>query len=92
MANRKEKSRGKALNVAWDEEFDEKVSEPNSPSSESGKFIAFTTLSNTSFVLESKSADDLDTNEISDEEQANEDYQKPLQESVKMSKISEKES
>ena len=47
-------------------------------------------LSNTSSVQESKSEDDIDINKISDEEQANEDYQKLFQESVKMSKTSEK--
>ena len=73
-ANRKSKSKGKALNVAWDEESDDEVSEPDLPSSESGKFIAFMTLSNASSVQESKSEDDLDINEISDEKQANEDY------------------
>ena len=47
-------------------------------------------LSNTSSVQESKSEDDLDINEISDEKQADEDYQRLLQESVRMSKTSEK--
>ena len=49
-ANCKEKSKGKALNVAWDEESNEEVSESDSASSESGKFIAFMALSNTSSV------------------------------------------
>ena len=47
-------------------------------------------LSNASSVQQSKSGDDLDINEISDEEQFDEDYKKLLQESVRMSKISEK--
>ena len=47
-------------------------------------------LSNTSSVQEYKSENDLDINEISDEEQADEDYKKLLQESVKMLNISEK--
>lgn len=88
--NRKEKSKSKALNVAWDEESDEEVSEPDSSSSESGKFIAFMALFNASSMQESKSEDDLDINEISNEEQADEDYQKLLQESIRISKISEK--
>ena len=82
-ANRKEKSKGKALNVAWDEEFNKEVSKPDSPSSESGKFIFFMALSNTSSVQESKSEDDLDTND-SDEEQTDEDYQKLFQEFIRM--------
>ena len=44
--NRKEKSKGKVLNVVWDEESNDEVPEPDSPSSESGKFIAFMALSN----------------------------------------------
>ncbi|XXG61691.1 hypothetical protein AAC387_Pa05g0236 [Persea americana] len=83
-ANRREKSKGKALNVAWDEESNEEESKPDSPSSESGKFIAFMALSNASSVHESKSEDDLDINEISDKEQADEDYQRLLKESVRM--------
>ena len=41
-------------------------------------------LSNASSVQESKSEDDLDIDEFSDEEQADEDYQNLLQESVRM--------
>lgn len=90
-ANRKEKNRSKALNVAWDENSDEDVSEPDSPSSKSGKFITFMALLNISSVQESKSEDDLDINQISDEEQeGDEAYQKLLLESMRMSKISEK--
>ncbi|XXG86639.1 hypothetical protein AAC387_Pa11g1498 [Persea americana] len=62
------KSKGKALNVAWDEESNDDTSKPDSPTSESGKFVAFMALSNTSFVQESKSEDDLNINEFSDEE------------------------
>ena len=48
-------------------------------------------LSNASSVQESKFEDDLDINEFFFyEEQADEDYQELLQESVRMSKISEK--
>ena len=47
-------------------------------------------LSSASSVQEFKFEDDMDINEFSDEEQADEDYQKLLQEFVRMSKISKK--
>ena len=76
-ANRRDKSKGKILNVAWDEDSNEDVSEPYSPSNESGKFIAFMGISNTSSMQGSKSDEDLEINEFSDEEHdANEDYKK----------------
>ena len=68
LANRKEKSKGKALHIALNEEYDEEVFEPDSPTSDSGKLVAFIALSNTSSVQESKSDDDLDINEFTDEE------------------------
>ena len=67
-ANRRDKSKGEALNVAWDEDSDEDVSEPDSPSSEFGKFIAFMAVSNTSSMQGSKSDEDLEINDFSDEE------------------------
>lgn len=95
-ANRKEKCKGKALNVSWEEETQDEKSEPDSSSNDIGKFVVFIAMSNVSYVKgsfdeDSKSDEDKDLNDFSDQEQdIEEDYRRLLQESVTMSKISEK--
>ena len=57
--------------MSWDEDTDEKKSEPESPTLELGKFVVFMVVSNASFVQgssdkESKSDEDIDNNFFSD--------------------------
>ena len=49
-ASRREKSKSKALNVSWDDKSEEEISEPESSTNGSGKYVAFMALSNVSSI------------------------------------------
>ena len=72
--NWKEKIKGKALDISWENDYEEECSEPESPSRESGRCVAFMVLSNPSFMQgsfdrDSKSDEDIDLQDFSNNEQ-----------------------
>lgn len=72
-ANRKEKNKGKALNVAWDDDFAAESSGPESHDNWFENCVASIALSTTSSMhgssnRESKSNEDLDSNDFSNNE------------------------
>eukprot|EP00268_Persea_americana_P034952 TRINITY_DN3454_c0_g1_i2.p1 TRINITY_DN3454_c0_g1~~TRINITY_DN3454_c0_g1_i2.p1 ORF type:complete len:227 (-),score=57.35 TRINITY_DN3454_c0_g1_i2:922-1602(-) len=95
-ANKKEKSKGQALNVSWEEDTDEEKSEPESPNNDFKNCVAFMALSTVSSLQgssdrESKSNDNSDFDNFSDDDKDWETaYKKLLQDSIRMSKISKK--
>lgn len=95
-ANRKEKSKGKALNMSWEEDTDEEKSEPESLDNDFKNCVAFMALSIVSSMQgssdrESKSDDNSDSDNFSDDDKNWETaYKKLLQDSIRMSKISKK--
>ena len=73
-ANRKEISKGKALNVSWEEDTDEEKSEPESPDNDFKDCVAFMALSTVSSLQgssdrESKSNDNSDSDNLSSPQQ-----------------------
>ena len=95
-ANIKEKSKGKVLNVSWEEDTDGEKREPESPDNDFQNYVAFMALSTVSSMQgssdkESKSDDNSDSDNLSDDDKDWETaYKKLLQGSIRMSKISKK--
>ena len=96
-ANRKERSKGKALNISWDDDSEEEDSEVESPihASESAKFVAFMTRTNSSLVQgydkDPKPYEDLNLPEFSDDDQDLEEvYMKLLKDFMRLSRINDK--
>ena len=95
-ANKKEKSKGKALNIAWEEDTDEEKSELESPNNEFKNCVSFIVVSTISSMQgssnrESKSDENSDSDNFSDDDKDWETaYKKLLQDSICMSKISKK--
>ena len=92
-ANRKEKSKDKALNVSWEEDTDEEKSEPESPDNDFKNCVAFMALSavyslHSSSDRESKSDDNSDSDNFSDDDKDWETaYKKLLQDSIRKSDV-----
>ena len=91
-ANRKEKGKGKALNVSWEEDIDEDKSDPESPDNEFKTSVAFMALFIVSSMQgsshrESKFDKTLDFDDFFDDDKDWETtYKKLLQDSIRMSR------